>query len=82
MDLVEIFLRGEFGGFRFRGVFGAIAQLVERVVRNDEVRGSIPLCSTSIYLQGDACIESLGQVQDAVLVCPNIGARSSGKDVS
>ena len=25
--------------------FGAIAQLVERVVRNDEVRGSIPLCS-------------------------------------
>ena len=25
---------------------GAVAQLVERVVRNDEVRGSIPLSST------------------------------------
>jgi hypothetical protein len=25
---------------------GAVAQLGERVVRNDEVRGSIPLCST------------------------------------
>lgn len=27
-------------------VLGAVAQLGERVVRNDEVRGSIPLCST------------------------------------
>src|SRR5690606_8178301 len=27
---------------------GAVAQLGERVVRNDEVRGSIPLCSTNI----------------------------------
>ncbi len=27
---------------------GAVAQLVERVVRNDEVRGSIPLSSTII----------------------------------
>ena len=27
---------------------GAVAQLVERVVRNDEVRGSIPLSSTKI----------------------------------
>ena len=26
--------------------FGAVAQLGERVVRNDEVRGSIPLGST------------------------------------
>jgi hypothetical protein len=25
---------------------GAVAQLVERIVRNDKVRGSIPLCST------------------------------------
>ena len=25
---------------------GAVAQLVERIVRNDEVRGSIPLSST------------------------------------
>ena len=29
---------------------GAVAQLGERVVRNDEVRGSIPLSSTIIYL--------------------------------
>jgi hypothetical protein len=27
--------------------FGVVAQLGERVVRNDEVRGSIPLDSTS-----------------------------------
>jgi hypothetical protein len=27
--------------------YGAVAQLVERVVRNDEVRGSIPLSSTN-----------------------------------
>ena len=26
--------------------YGAVAQLIERVVRNDEVRGLIPLCST------------------------------------
>jgi hypothetical protein len=28
---------------------GAVAQLVERVVRNDEVRGSIPLRSTNLF---------------------------------
>gem|GEM_PF-2864470 len=28
---------------------GAVAQLVERVVRNDEVRGSTPLGSTKSY---------------------------------
>lgn len=33
-------------GDRF-GLYGAVAQLGERVVRNDEVRGSIPLGSTS-----------------------------------
>ncbi len=26
--------------------FGAVAQLIERVVRNDEVAGLIPVCST------------------------------------
>ena len=26
---------------------GAVAQLGERIVRNDKVRGSIPLCSTN-----------------------------------
>jgi hypothetical protein len=31
---------------------GAVAQLVERVVRNDEVRGSIPLRSTNFCLCG------------------------------
>ena len=31
-------------------MFGAVAQLGERRVRNAEVRGSIPLCST-IYFQ-------------------------------
>jgi len=28
--------------------FGAVAQLIERVVRNDEVVGLIPICSTSL----------------------------------
>ncbi len=31
---------------------GAVAQLVERVVRNDEVRGSIPLSSTILPSHG------------------------------
>ena len=30
----------------FRGLPGAVAQLVERLVRNEEVRGSTPLGST------------------------------------
>ena len=33
--------------------FGAVAQLGERVVRNDEVRGSIPLGSTKFPLFAD-----------------------------
>ena len=33
--------------------FGAVAQLGERVVRNDEVRGSIPLGSTNFPLFAD-----------------------------
>lgn len=33
------------GGVRSTGI-GALAQLVERCVRNAKVRGSIPLCST------------------------------------
>ena len=28
--------------------YGAVAQLIERVVRNDEVVGLIPICSTSL----------------------------------
>lgn len=28
------------------GIFGAVAQLIERFVRNEEVRGLIPLSST------------------------------------
>ena len=33
--------------------FGELAQLVERVVRNDEVRGSTPLLSTLAHLSRD-----------------------------
>ena len=33
-------------------IFGELAQLVERVVRNDEVRGSIPLLSTLLRRVG------------------------------
>ena len=34
-------------GVRSKGI-GALAQLVERCVRNAKVRGSIPLCSTTV----------------------------------
>lgn len=30
--------------------FGAVAHLVERIVRNDEVAGSIPVSSTILFL--------------------------------
>lgn len=35
-------------------VIGAVAQLGERIVRNDKVRGSIPLCSTNDLLTGNS----------------------------
>lgn len=35
--------------------FGAVAQLIERVVRNDEVVGLIPICSTSFHLRVARC---------------------------
>ena len=41
---VPLDIDGCIGHIRRRS--GAVAQLGERVVRNDEVRGSIPLCST------------------------------------
>ena len=44
---------GRFGLFR-DGRDGAIAQLGERVVRNDEVGGSIPPGSTTLRLLGYA----------------------------
>ena len=34
---------------RFSACRGALAQLGERLVRNEEVGGSIPLCSTIFY---------------------------------
>jgi PIN domain nuclease of toxin-antitoxin system len=37
-----------------RGSSGAVAQLEERVVRNDEVVGSIPISSTSLRSAGQA----------------------------
>ena len=35
-----------------RGTLGALAQLVERLVRNEKVSGSNPLCSTLFVLGG------------------------------
>src|SRR3989338_6704207 len=35
--------------------WGAVAQLGERVVRNDEVVGSIPICSTKALPRLDSC---------------------------
>lgn len=37
-------------GLWFFKIFGAVAQLGERRVRNAKVRGSIPLCSTKSIL--------------------------------
>ncbi len=37
-------------GWMFRNLRGAIAQLGERIVRNDEARGSNPLSSTISFL--------------------------------
>lgn len=36
------------------GALGAIAQLVERLVRNEKVRGSNPLSSTGLFPVRDA----------------------------
>ena len=33
--------------------FGAVAHLGERIVRNDEVAGSTPVCSTSFVIRAD-----------------------------
>lgn len=45
-----------FGAVQIPRQCGAVAQLVERIVRNDEARGSIPLGSTNhfytIYFKG------------------------------
>ena len=40
---------------RIHRAVGVVAQLVERVVRNDEVRGSIPLGSTILFPGSAAC---------------------------
>jgi len=48
-NLIHFFLAGNFPPRIFRSLsfnHGELAQLVERVVRNDEVRGSTPLLST------------------------------------
>ena len=39
-------------------VVGAVAQLGERLVRNEEVSGSIPLSSTKSFPQSEARISS------------------------
>jgi hypothetical protein len=43
---------------RQRIVKGVVAQLVERVVRNDKARGSIPLSSTT-YRLGNVALDSV-----------------------
>ncbi len=57
-----------------QAIDGVVAQLVERLVRNEEVRGSIPLGST-INLLFRACFP--------VVSCENVlGTTCSGNDVS
>lgn len=41
--------KGNLPSLRANFECGAVAQLVERIVRNDEVRGSIPLSSTIAF---------------------------------
>ena len=55
---------------------GAVAQLGERVVRNDEVRGSIPLGSTSFLDNILILTENLQGVKGA---CPNSLFRNLAK---
>ena len=40
-------------------LYGAVAQLIERVVRNDEVVGLIPICSTTFPSRGERKVPSL-----------------------
>jgi hypothetical protein len=42
------------------GSCGAIAQLGERIVRNDEVVGSIPTSSTNVYARSFDCAQDFG----------------------
>jgi hypothetical protein len=58
-----------------RSTFGAVAQLIERVVRNDEVVGLIPICSTNFSpiagekLPFEASVqEGIASVNDARLL--------------
>ena len=47
--------------------FGAVAQLIERVVRNDEVVGLIPICSTSLVLDGVDIVSTIHDVDAETL---------------
>ncbi len=59
------------------GLRGDIAQLVERIVRNDQVRGSNPLISTIFFTpSGDGTLET-GIVPWAVPDCPGARYRPS-----
>ena len=48
--------------------FGGVAQLGERVVRNDEVRGSIPLTSTKFLHTPGGCARSVAQKNPTIHV--------------
>ena len=48
-------------------LYGAVAQLIERVVRNDEVVGLIPICSTILRrAERERRMPSIGWATDGV----------------
>jgi hypothetical protein len=47
-----------------RSTFGAVAQLIERVVRNDEVVGLIPICSTNFSPEAGEKLPSVALAEE------------------
>jgi hypothetical protein len=56
--------------WKFSNLHGAIAQLGERIVRNDEVVGSIPTSSTIKYLKTKASTTSIPELTLTNLTVP------------
>ena len=58
---------------------GAVAQLGERLVRNEEVRGSIPLGSTTLRAEKPDAISRLGEGMHTLLRYPQQPHRVPGQ---
>ena len=71
------------GLFRaFLGFQGAVAQMVERLVRNEEVRGSIPLGSTRTFLLSVATAAGLAAMGSAAAAAPVVVANTNALNLA